>query len=124
MKQCLLLGWYSDRVYQQKVEPSRVGGFGVYATNLEDRWAHENGATNRPDLSRGGGRLHAGDVSGLEPFGTLSQLELDGFALSQTPISALLNCRKMHEHIFPCGALNESVAFGSVEPLDRALLSH
>src|SRR5271165_720813 len=66
----------------------------------------------------------AHDIACLEPFRALEQVELHGFTLVQGAITVFLDGRKMNEDILPGGALDEAVAFGSVEPLDRALLSH
>jgi hypothetical protein len=63
-------------------------------------------------------------VGGLEAFGSLGEVELDGFALIQAAISVLLDRRKMYEYILTRGALDESVTFGSVKPLDCPFFSH
>src|SRR5438067_5088895 len=68
--------------------------------------------------------LDADNVRGLETFGTLQQIELHRFALVKRAISIFLDGRKMDENVFPGGALNETVAFRSIEPLYCALLSH
>jgi hypothetical protein len=64
------------------------------------------------------------DVGGLEAFRSLGEVELDGFALVQTAITVLLDRRKMYEYILARGTLDESVAFGSVKPLDCSFFSH
>jgi hypothetical protein len=64
------------------------------------------------------------DVGGLEAFWSLGEVELDGFALVQTAIAVLLDRRKMYEYILARGALDESVTFGSVKPLDSPFFSH
>jgi hypothetical protein len=73
---------------------------------------------------RRGDVLSAHDVSGLEALGTLGKVELDRLALVQAPVSVLLDRRKMYEHIFARGPLNEPIALGSVKPLDCTFLSH
>jgi len=75
-------------------------------------------------MGRRGDVLYAHDVSGLEAFGTLGEVELDGLALIQAAVSVFLDGREMHEHIFARRTLDESVALGSVKPLDSTFLSH
>src|SRR5439155_379265 len=68
--------------------------------------------------------LHADNVRGLEALGTFQQIELHRFALIECAIPIFLDGRKMDENVFPGRALNETIAFRSVEPLYCALLSH
>ena len=75
-------------------------------------------------LLRGGDVLYAHDVRGLEAFRSLGEVELDGLALIQAPVSALLDSRKMHKNILARGPLNETIALGSVKPLYCTFLSH
>src|SRR5580704_2056504 len=63
-------------------------------------------------------------VSRLEPFGSLQQIELHGFALIQRTITVLLDRGEMNEDILPCGPLDKTVSLSPVEPFDCALLSH
>jgi len=76
------------------------------------------------ELPRSGDVLYALHVGGLEAFRSLGEVELDGLALIQAAISVLLDRREMHEYILARGPLDESVTFGSVEPLDCPFLSH
>src|SRR5450755_2601071 len=81
-------------------------------------------ARRATDLPRGGRCLDARDVSGLQPLGAFSQLELHGFALIQASVPALLNSRKMYKNVLAGRALNEPVALGPVEPLHCAFFFH
>src|ERR1035438_6989563 len=108
----------------QTVEPSLAGGFGGYVANSEDRRAQRSGAASHPDLPRGRRRLHARDVSGLEPLGTLGQLEFHGLALIQALVSTFLDRGKMYKYVLAGRALNETIALGPVEPFNCAFFFH
>jgi hypothetical protein len=54
----------------------------------------------------------------------LLALKLDGFAVIQQLVTFCLNGGKMDEDIFSVGPQDETVSFGSIEPLYDALLSH
>jgi hypothetical protein len=54
----------------------------------------------------------------------LLALKLDGFAVIQQLVTFCLNGGEMDEDIFSAGPLNETVSFGSIEPLHDALLFH
>ena len=75
-------------------------------------------------LLRGGDVLYAHDVRSLEAFRSLGEVELNGLALVQAPVSALLDSRKMYKNILARGPLNETIALGSVKPLYCTFLSH
>jgi hypothetical protein len=66
----------------------------------------------------------ANDVGGLKAFRALGEVELHSFSLIQAAISILLDSREMYEDILAGGALDESVTFGAVKPLDSTFLSH
>src|SRR5262245_10833644 len=72
----------------------------------------------------GAGDLRANHVGGLETLGALQQIELHSFALVQSAVAVLLDGREMNENVLPCGALDKSISFSPVEPLDCTLLSH
>jgi len=69
-------------------------------------------------------RLCADDVCRLEALGALQQVKLHGLTLVERAVAVLLDCGEVHEHIFPRGALDESIPFRPVEPLHCAFLSH
>src|ERR1019366_10679177 len=99
----------------QTIEPSLAGGFGGYVANSEDRRAQRSGEASHPDLPRGGRRLDARDVSGLEPLGTRGQFEFHGVALIQALVTAFLDRGKMYKYGLAGRALNETIALGPVE---------
>jgi hypothetical protein len=106
--------------YQELNPPAREGS--VVMSLARKTEGRESSRARHRDLRRR--RLHARDVSGLEPFRALSKFELDGFALIQTPISAFLDSREMHKYIFARRALNETITLGSVEPFDCSFFLH
>jgi hypothetical protein len=69
-------------------------------------------------------RLCADDVCRLEALGALQQVKLHGLTLVERAVAVLLDCGEVHEHIFPRGALDESIPFRPVEPLHCTFLSH
>ncbi len=69
-------------------------------------------------------RLCADDVCRLEAFRALQQVKLHGLTLVERAVAVLLDCGEVHEHIFPRGALDESIPFRPVEPLYCTFLSH
>ncbi len=78
---------------------------------------------NRPSLRRGGIVLQRSlrgeaDVRRLEPLGPLFDVELNLIAFIQCFIPGADDRPEMDEHVFATRALNETEAFGSVEPLD------
>jgi len=62
------------------------------------------------------------DVLGLQSFRALLYFEFDLLSFIQRFISVGLNGGKMDEHVLSRLALDKSIAFRSVEPLDRTLL--
>src|SRR5579864_49527 len=69
-------------------------------------------------------RAAAQDIRSQKALGTFHELIFHGFALVKSPVAIFLNSRKMDEDIFSGRALNEAIAFGSVEPLHSSLLFH
>jgi hypothetical protein len=57
-------------------------------------------------------------------LGTLQQLKFHGFALVESPVAIFLDSGKVDKDVFSRRALNEAIAFGSVEPFDCSLLFH
>jgi hypothetical protein len=76
----------------------------------------------REDWGWGGLSVAAHNVRRLESFGTFEQLELHNFAFVQRAISIFLDDGEMDEHVFACGALDETISLGSVKPLYCTLL--
>src|ERR1700730_5374043 len=72
---------------------------------------------------RGGG-LQSVHVLSLQTLGTLLDLELNLRSFIQTPVTVSLDGREMHEYIVATGALDESIAFGSVKPLHSTFFFH
>ena len=68
--------------------------------------------------------LGADDVSRLEALGPLQQVELHGLTFIERAVAVLLDRGEVHEHIFPRGALDESISLRPVKPLDCTFLSH
>jgi len=68
--------------------------------------------------------LDADHVARLEALGALQQIELHGFAFIERAIPVFLNGGEVYEDILPGGALDKTVPFGPVKPLNCALLSH
>ena len=68
--------------------------------------------------------LRADDVGRLKAFGAFQQVKLHGLALVEGAVAVFLNRGKVYKHIFPRGALDESVALRPVEPLYCPFLSH
>ena len=64
------------------------------------------------------------DVRRLKAFGALEQIELHGLTFVQRAVAVLLDRGEVHEHIFPRGALDESISLRPVEPLHCSFLSH
>ena len=69
-------------------------------------------------------RLGAHNVCCLESLRSLGEVELDGLALIQAPVSILLDSGEMHKNVLARGPLNEPVTLGSVKPLHSTFLSH
>jgi hypothetical protein len=67
----------------------------------------------------GEGSLLLLDVDRLKAFGAFFDVELDRIALIQGAVSGRIDCGVMAEDILAAFALNESVAFFTVEPLYR-----
>src|SRR5215472_644 len=86
------------------------------STKKPSRWEREGSQMVR--------RLCADDVCRLKALGALEQVKLHGLALIQSAVAVLLDRRKMHEHIFPCRALDKSISFRPIEPLHCSFLSH
>src|SRR6476646_7385527 len=63
----------------------------------------------------------AQDIRGQKPLGTFHELIFHGFTLVKSPVAIFLNSGKVDEDVFPGRALNEAIAFGSVEPLYSSL---
>lgn len=59
-------------------------------------------------------------IAGLEPFGTLGDLELDVIALGQRLEPIALDRGKMNEHVVAAFLLDEAKALGVVKPLHFA----
>jgi len=76
----------------------------------------------RPGKLREAG-LDCGDVLGLETLGTLADFKFDQLPFVQGLVAVHLDRGEVHENIFTRLALNESVPFGSVKPLDDTLFS-
>ena len=68
--------------------------------------------------------LCADDVRRLKSLGTFQQVKLDSLTLVQGPVAVLLDGGEVHKHIFPRGALDESISLRPVEPLHCTFLSH
>src|SRR5215831_288390 len=88
----------------------------VASNKKPSRWDREGSQMVR--------RLCADDVGRLKALGALEQVKLHGLALVKSAIAVLLDRRKMHEHIFPCRALDKSISLRSIEPLHCSFLSH
>jgi hypothetical protein len=69
-------------------------------------------------------RLGSDDVCRLKTFGAFEQIKLHGLTFIQRAVTVLLDRGEVHEHIFPRGALDESISFRPVEPLHCTFLSH
>ena|SRR5215472_7886429 len=63
-------------------------------------------------------------VRGQKAFGPLHEFIFHGFSLVKGPVAIFLDRGKMDKDVFPGRALNEAIAFGSVEPLHSSLLFH
>src|SRR5262249_99200 len=70
------------------------------------------------------GLARLGNVTGLRPFRTVDDLELDPLAFFQRPEPGALNSGEGHEPVFAPLALDETVALRVVEPLDLARDAH
>src|SRR5207302_6823553 len=68
--------------------------------------------------------LCAHNVCRLEAFGALQQIKLHGFALVERTVAVLLYRGEVYKHILPRGALDKTISFRPVEPLDCTFLSH
>jgi hypothetical protein len=64
------------------------------------------------------------NVHGVQSFGALLALKLDGIAFIERLIAVRLNGGKVDKNILSARTLNKSVSLGSIEPLDDALLPH
>ena len=58
------------------------------------------------------------DISSLEPFGPLLNVERNRFAFGQCFEPFALDRREMHEHVFTTVLLNKTKAFGIVKPFN------
>jgi hypothetical protein len=67
--------------------------------------------------------LQADDVLGLKTLRSLLHFKFNRLAFIQTLVTVSLDRREVHEHIFTGLALDETIAFCRVEPLDCTLLS-
>jgi hypothetical protein len=74
-------------------------------------------------LSPALGCLDGNDIGGLVALGTLDDFEFHRRAFLQVTVSVTLDGGVVDENVFATLALDESVAFCGVEPLDGALLS-
>ena len=63
-------------------------------------------------------------VRGQKALGPLHEFVFHGFSLIEGPIAIFLDRGKVDKDVFPGRALNEAIAFGSVEPLYSSLLFH
>jgi hypothetical protein len=63
------------------------------------------------------------DLGRLPTFGALHDVELDALPLFQIPESFALDLREMDEYVIFALSLDETVALGTVEPLDCAYCS-
>src|SRR5262245_44928336 len=70
------------------------------------------------------GNLDFGDVAGLRALGTVNDFELHCLALFERTEAVALNGRVVHEDVTASVALDESVPFCVVEPLDLACNMH
>src|ERR1700693_1172792 len=73
----------------------------------------------QPGQKLGGG----GDVFGLKALGALLDLKFHRLPFRQRLVSVHLNRGEMDEDVLSRLALNESIAFCCVEPLDHTLFS-
>ena len=89
----------------------------ISGSKKPSRWDRE-GSGNCSQL------LCPDDVSCLKAFGAFEQVELHGFTFIQRSVAVLLDCGEVDEHIFPRGALDESISLRPVEPLHCTFLSH
>src|ERR1700691_3896432 len=67
---------------------------------------------------------NASYICRTQSLGALLANKLHCFAFIQRFVTALLDGGEMYKHIFSAGALNESEAFGAIEPLHYALFLH
>lgn len=82
-------------------EPSLAGGFSGLVAN----WRPSGSLKRRckpQEHPRSGRRLDARDVSGLEPFGSLGHIELDGLTFIQTPVTRFLDRREVDKYVLAC----------------------
>jgi hypothetical protein len=70
---------------------------------------------------RSGVSFHACRIQSLGP---LLAFELNRFALIQSLVSALLNRREVNKNVLARRALNEAIAFGTIEPLHNTVFFH
>ena len=68
--------------------------------------------------------LRRGHVEGFGPLRALLDFKLDFSTFFERPVTFTLNGRKMHKYITATRALDKSVAFRFVKPLDGTFLSH
>jgi hypothetical protein len=68
-------------------------------------------------------RLEASDALGLETFGALLYLKFHRLPFVEGPVALGLDGREMHEDILTGLALDESITFCRVEPLNSTLFS-
>lgn len=68
--------------------------------------------------------LCADHVARLKAFGAFQQIELHGLTLIERAVAVLLYRGEMYEYVLPRGALDKTISFRPVEPLDCPLLSH
>ena len=64
------------------------------------------------------------DVSSLRSLGTVDDLELDRLAFFERPEAGALNRREVNEDVVTSFALDETVTFRVVEPLDLTRDAH
>jgi hypothetical protein len=68
--------------------------------------------------------LKAGNVFRLKTFGALFDFEFNRLAFIERLVAIHRDRGEVHEYVFTGLALNETIAFGSIEPLHCALFLH
>ena len=69
-------------------------------------------------------RLYPLDVLGLQALRTFLNVKAYSCTLFEAPISVTYDGGKVHENVLATLALDESIAFGGVEPLHCSLFLH
>lgn len=69
-------------------------------------------------------RTAAQYIRGQKALGTLHEFIFHGFALVESSVAIFLDSGKVDKDVLSGRALNEAIAFGSVEPLNSSLLFH